>query len=174
MSDIFKNMPVTNSVYYQNPSSTELKNDSTITVKSAIQASNPLDNREKDTLVISEVNSNKSNKTEKKGPIKKLKSFIAEVKKFFASLSEYFKGTVRGVGIGAALGSVVYTAGSIVNYFKSKAAVKAGSELTKKVPNKVLACIVAVIALASSLWKASLDASDRRSDIDHRWTGHDN
>lgn len=110
----------------------------------------------------------------KRGPIRALKDTVAGIKKVFASFKEYAKGTVKGLTAGFAAGSMVFTAGSIFNAVKAKSAQKAGLEVAKKVPNKALAAIVAAGALAVNLWNASLNATEAKSNIDHRWKGHDN
>lgn len=138
-----------------------------ITVKEAISASNV-----SDTVEIS------NKKAKKKGPIKATKEFIANVKKFFATVGSYTKGTAKGIANGAVAGSVVFTAGSVLNAVKqgsaNRAAKKAGEEaakVVKKFPSKVAAGIVAVGAVALSLWNASLDATQKQSEIDMKWTG---
>lgn len=110
-------------------------------------------------------------KTAKKGPIKSVKGFISNIKKFFATASEYAKGTFKGIKNGVVAGSVVYTMGAIYNSVKSKAAAKAQVEF-KNIHNKFLAGAAAAIALGASIWNASLNATQAKSDIDHRWTGH--
>ena len=112
-----------------------------------------------------------NNKKVKKGPIKAVKGFIANVKKFFATVGEYTKGIVKGVTSGFVAGSVVYTGGSVVNGIRQKLADKAGKEAIKKFPSKVAAGIIAVGSLAVSLWNASLNATQKQSEIDMRWTG---
>ncbi len=172
MSEVFNNMPLTNTANYQPTKPLQQEQTAKITVKSAISASNPIDKQENDSVEISAANStNVQNKTEKKGPIKTLKTFIANVKKFFSTTGEYAKGTLKGITTGAVAGSVVYTGGAIINSVKSKAAQKAGKEASK-IPNKLLAGIVAVGALAANIWTASLNATEKQSAIDHRWTGH--
>lgn len=138
-----------------------------VTVKEAISASNV-----SDTVEIS------NKKAKKKGPIKATKEFIANVKKFFATVGAYTKGTVKGITSAAVAGSVVYTAGTVINATKqgvaNRAAKKAGTELPaviKKFPSKVAAGIVAVGAIALSLWNASLDATQKQSEINMKWTG---
>lgn len=138
-----------------------------VTVQEAISASNV-----SDTVEIS------NKKTKKKGPIKATKEFIANVKKFFATVGAYTKGTAKGVANGAIAGSVVFTTGSVINAVKqgsaNRAAKKAGEEaakVVKKFPSKVAAGIVAVGAFALSLWNASLDATQKQSEIDMKWTG---
>ncbi len=138
-----------------------------ILVNDSISAASPATEEKSDTVELS------TNKETKKGPVKSLKGFIANIKKFFASASEYTKGTVKGIASGAVAGSLIYTAGNIINYFKSVSANKAGTAV-KKLPNKVLAVTAAVIAVAGNIWNASLNATERSSDIDHRWTGHQN
>lgn len=138
-----------------------------ITVKEAISASSV-----SDTVEIS------NKKAKKKGPIKATKEFIANVKKFFATIGAYTKGTAKGVANGAVAGSLVFTTGSVINAVKqgnaNRAAKKAGEEaakIVKKFPSKVAAGIVAVGAFALSLWNASLDATQKQSEIDMKWTG---
>lgn len=117
---------------------------------------------------------------EKKGIIKSVKTFIANIKKAFATVSEYSKGMAKGAATGAVAGSLVYTLGAIMNGVKTKAAQKAaqkaGEEFVlknvKRIPNKLLAGIVAVGAIAVNLWNASLNATEKKSEIEHRWTGH--
>ena len=105
---------------------------------------------------------------EKRGPIKAIKGFIANVKKSVATFNEYTKGVFKGLKNGAILGSLIYTAGAIINHFRTKAI-----EGAKKLPNRALAVVGAIAAVAANIWIASLNASDKRSDIDHRWTGHE-
>ena len=119
-----------------------------------------------DTLEISQV------KPKKQGPIKKLKGAIANFKKFFATTGEYIKGTVRGVAVGGSIGAITYTVGDLINKHREKIAAKTGVEQFKKIPNKVLAGLLLVGSLAVNLWKSSLNASEKRSEIEHRWTGH--
>lgn len=99
---------------------------------------------------------------EKKGPIRAIKDFIGGVKKFFSTTGEYAKGATKGVVTGAALGSVIYTIGDIANKVKKK---------TGKA-HMVLAGIAAVGSVAAGLWNASLNASEKASNIDHRYSGH--
>ena len=103
-----------------------------------------------------------SKSKEKKGPVRAVKDFIASFKKFFSTTGEYVKGTAKGLVTGAALGSVVYTAGSIVNKVKNKSG-KA---------HIILAGVAAAGSLAVNLWNASLNASEKASNIEHRYTGH--
>ncbi len=100
----------------------------------------------------------------RKGPIKALKSMIANVKKFGASTAEYSKGLIKGLGFGVVAGSVLYTGGEAVKHFKPKA----------KVPNKLLAGLVLAGSIAVNMWNASLNATEKNSEIDHRWLGHKN
>lgn len=172
MSDIFSNMPIPYSTPTQAKETTATQTTQPVVVKDAIPSSN-VKEQQTDSVQIS------SKKAEKKGPIKSIKGFIANIKKFFATTTEYAKGTVKGLTSGVVAGSVVYTAGSVINFAKQKAAnsaaKKAGEEtvkVVKKIPNKALAVIVAGIALAANIWTASLNATEKSSNIDHRWTGH--
>jgi len=128
-----------------------------ITVKDSIPAANVKTSQQADTVEFS----TKENKT-KQGPIKSIKNGIANIKKFFATTGSYVKGTFNGIKNGAVAGSLIYTGGSILKKFKPES----------KVPHKALAIVAAGVALAGSLWNASLDATEKNSNIDHRWTGH--
>ena len=119
---------------------------------------------------------------EKKGPVKAVKGFVANVKKFFATTGAYIAGTFNGIKSGVVAGSVVYTGVTLSNHLKQKKFTKLeqiakdnGEEFTKKLrklPAKSLAAIAAVGAVAIGLWNASLNATQKNSEIEHRWTGH--
>lgn len=157
MSEVFssiKNVP------YTSPVNSQPLEPAKVQVQQAVPATNVA---QEDKVEIS------NKKPEKKGLIKTVKGGIANIKKFFASTGAYIQGTAKGIGQGAVAGSLVFTGGSIVNAIKAK---KAGTETFKKIPNKALAVVVAGVALAANLWTASLNATERSSEIDHRWTGH--
>ena len=91
-------------------------------------------------------------------------------KKGVATFNEYSKGFFKGIKNGAIFASLIYTGGSVINKIAA---------ITKKknpaISNKAIVITAAVSAIASlgvSLWKSSLNASEKRSDIEHRWTGH--
>ena len=88
---------------------------------------------------------------------------IANIKKSFVSFGEHTKGVFTGVGKGAVVGSLIYTGGQIVNHFKKG---------PKKVHNILLASLGAAVTLGVNVWKGHLNANEKMSDIDHRWTGH--
>ena len=168
MSTIFSDFSTTaTKVAPQAQTSVPVQTPQSVSVKEAIPASTVAN----DTVEI-------SNKKEKKGLIKSVKGFIANVKKFFAAAGEYTKGTVKGIATGAIAGSVVYTGGTAFNAIRQgladRSAQKAGEEVAKvvkKFPSKVAAGIIAVGALAANLWTASLNATEKQSEIDMRWTG---
>lgn len=114
----------------------------------------------------------------KKGPVKTIKGFIAGIKKFFANVGEYSKGIFKGIKNGAISGSILYTGAKIFNFIQDKGAKKAAEvagEAVKKakhLPAPVLAIGAAIISMGVALWNASLNATEKESDIDHRWTGH--
>lgn len=169
MTEIFSNMPQPGIQYPQ--AQKAQTTDKPVTVKDAMsEPEKPVGAQQADSI---EISSKQKEQKEKKGPIKTIKGFIANVKKFTATTSEYVKGTIKGLATGAVAGSVVYTAGQIINSVKTKSALKAGKEATK-IPNKLLAGAVAVIALGANIWTASLNATEKQSQIDHRWTGHNN
>lgn len=147
MTSIFNNMQVP----YTAPA--QVAPNQTVKVKDAVAASNVSAG---DEVELS------AQPKQRKGPIRAVKDFIAGVKKFFSTTGEYVKGTVKGVATGAALGSVIYTVGDLANKAKKK---------TGKA-HMVLAGIAAVGSVAAGLWNASLNASEKASNIDHRYSGH--
>ncbi len=125
------------------------------------------------------VNLKQKTKTKtKKGPVKTIKCAIASIKKFFSTIGEYSKGLFKGIKNGAVSGSILYTGAKIFNYIQDKGAKKAAEtagEVAKQVkhlPAPALALGAAVVSIGAALWNASLNATERKSDIDHRWTGH--
>lgn len=131
------------------------------TVKDALPATNVEAN---DSV---EIKSKKTAKKEKKGLIAGTKSFIASVKKFFASVGIYAKGTAKGIGTGAVVGSAIFGATEILNFVTKKAA-----HGKQNVLGIALGSLAAIGALASNLWTASLDATEKKSEIEHRYIGH--
>ncbi len=167
MSDIFNNIQIPyTSTQTGNAAVSELQKKESAVVKDSISAS-PCNNN------VDSIEIKTEQQKQKKNPIKSLKTFIANIKKFFASAGEYIKGGAKGIAAGSVAGSLIYTAGSILNHFKSKSAEKAGT-VAKKTPNKALAIAAAGIAVAASLWNASLNATERNSNIDLRWQGLNN
>ena len=172
MSNIFSNFTTT-ATKVQQPKETQQVTQP-IAVKEVIAENSP----KADTVELSS-----NNKQTRKGPIKAVKGFIAGVKKFFSTVGEYTKGLFKGIAGGFVAGSVVYAGGSAVNGIRQfladragkKVAQEAGEEFiqkaVKKFPAKVAAGIVAAGALAASLWNASLNATQKQSEIDMRWTG---
>ena len=157
MNNVFDNMPPvsipTRSVIAEPKVST--------TIKDAIPAAKTTESAS-DSVEITQ----QTETTQKKGPIKSVKNFIANIKKTFTSASEYVKGTAKGIGSGAVAASLIYTGGQVIKRFA-----KPESKLSK-IHNKPLAIIAGIGILAANLWTASLNASEKRSQIEHRWTGH--
>lgn len=118
-------------------------------------------------------------KEKKKGPIKKLKNFIGSIKKFNAQAGEYIKGFFKGIGSGALVGGAGFGAFKLVEGIKLKQAGKIVEEAAKEAATKsagkfgkigIAAAVVGVVgALTVNLWKASLNASEKKALIDHRW-----
>lgn len=163
MTSVFDNMPPTTITTNVKP----INVSQPIIEKKQISSTQVQDTPATDTVELSA----KTNKKEKKGIIKTVKGFIAGVKKKLAAASEYAKGTAKGTAAAAVIGSLIYTFGAAFNSIKSKAAQKAGTEF-KNIPNKPIAIVAAVIAFAANIWTASLNATERQSEIEHRWTGH--
>lgn len=93
-------------------------------------------------------------KKNKLGPIGKFKRFIGTTKKAFATMGEYAKGTFKGIVTGAVLGSVGFTALTLMK---------------KPTGAKVVGVLGAVAGLGIQLWRASLRANESRAAIDHTW-----
>lgn len=147
MTNIFNNMQVP----YTAPA--KVASPETVKVQDAVAAS---------TVSGSDKVELSSQPKQRKGPIRAVKDFIGGVKKFFSTTGEYVKGTVKGLVTGAALGSVIYTVGDIANKVKKKSGKG----------HMVLAGIAGVASVAASLWNASLNATEKASNIDHRYSGH--
>lgn len=157
MNNVFENMPPvsvpTRAVTTTPKVSTTVKEAVTAAQTTAPQA---------DTVEIT----TKEQNQQKKGPIKTVKGFIANIKKTFSSAGEYIKGTAKGITSGAIAASLIYTGGQVIKRFA-----KPDSKLSK-IHNKPIAIVAGLATLAANLWTASLNASEKRSQIDHRWTGH--
>ena len=150
-NDIRPNVPYTAPVRETTP----------IAVKEALPASS--------VSVADTVELSKKEKKEKKGLIAGTKEFIANFKKFFATVGIYTKGTLKGIGVGAVAGISVFGVTELANTILRKAA-----HGKKNVLGIVLGSVAALGALASNLWTASLDATEKQAEIDHRYIGHKN
>ena len=162
MSDVFKDFnvpfqqqPALQATVASNPATVQQQG---IMVKDAI-ASAKVNNQNGDTHQISK-------KVKKEGPIKRLKRGIANVKKFFATVGEYAKGLGKGVFYGTVAGGSVYGAGALANVIK-----KHSNADAKLIKNKNWAIATAACVLVANLWKASLNATDVRSNIHDRYIG---
>ena len=175
---VFDNMKIQPGVTSQpaTTATTAANNTDSIPVATqSVTTSNPA-TQSADTVEIS------TQTKEKKGPVKAVKGFIANVKKFFVTTGAYIGGTFKGITSGAVAGSVVFTGATITNALKQKkfnklaeAAAAKSEQFTKKLhklPAKSLAIVAGVLALGANLWTASLNATEKQSEIDHRWTGH--
>ena len=165
MSDVFKDFnvpfqqqPTLQATVATSPAAVQQQG---IMVKDAI-ASAKVNNQNGDTLQI-------AGKTKKEGPIKRLKRGIANVKKFFATVGEYAKGIGKGVFYGSVAGGSVYGIGALANVIK-----KHNNPETKLIKNKTWAIVTAACVLAANFWKASLNATDVRSNIHDRYIGTEN
>ncbi len=122
---------------------------------------------------VDSVEITKTEEKPKKGIIGKFKDFIRTIKKFNATIGGYTKATFVGAKDAVLAGSALFTIGSVINHFKTKAATKAGEEALKKLrklPSKTLGIIGAIAAVGISFWKASLEVNKDRAEIDHSWT----
>ena len=103
--------------------------------------------------------------------IKSIKRGIANVKKFFATVSSYANGIYKGAVYGAGTGLAVLGIGGIANAVKKHKAT--ANEKVKLIHSKPLAIAAGICVLAGNIWKASLNATDARSDIHDRYVGTD-
>ncbi len=165
MTSVFQDMPPTNITTNVKPANVSQP----IVEKREIPSTKVQESVPSDTVELS----TKTNKKEKKGVIKSIKGFIASIKKTLTAIAEYAKGAAKGTVAAAVIGSLIYTFGNVFNSIKSKASQKAGTEF-KNIPNKPIAIVAAVIAFAANIWIASLNSTEKQSEIDHRWTGHNN
>jgi len=108
----------------------------------------------------------------KKGLVTRFKDFIRTIKKFNATLGGYTKATFVGAKDAVIAGSTLYAGFKVIDFFKTKAAQKAGKEAIKSMKKLpvVAGVIGAIAAIGISFWKASLDVNKDRAEIDHSWT----
>lgn len=125
---------------------------------------------------------------QKKGFVQSLKDFVRAVRKFFINVSEYGKGTAKGVFSGGIVGALVFGAThavlSIKKFVKNRSGniakgIEEGIETAgKKAPKAlkktklplVLGIISGAFVLVKNLWDASLIANEKKADVDHRYT----
>lgn len=148
MTGIFNNMNISNKTMTPNVNSQQVG----IPVQTALPATN-----------VSQDQVQLSQPKEKLPFFKRVSNGIANIKKSFVSFGEHTKGVFSGLGKGAVAGSLVYTGGALVNHFKKG---------PKKVHNVLLASLVGAVTLGVNVWKGHLNANEKMSNIDHRWTGH--
>lgn len=114
----------------------------------------------------------------KKGFIRKFKDVCSSVKKFFVGVGEYAKGTIKGVFFGGIAAGAVLGADAIKGASKIIKDAKAGDAAGKAVKvlstkGKVAAGALGLAVLGYNLFKASLNASEKKASVDHRWgSGH--
>ena len=134
-------------------------------------------------------------KKNKLGPIKRLKRFIGNVKKGVVTAGEYtkgfFKGTLQGGIAGGVLGGAIYATGKVLKdpavlvqtpvvgkLFRNLKIVSNPEILDKSILAKVLKSkttaiaaggVALAIGLISALWKASINANEKRDLIEHKY-----
>jgi len=107
-------------------------------------------------------------------PPKKKRSFFQKIRDFYASIkkgvintTEYGKGTFKGLVSGAVGVMAVLGVDSMINLVK-----KAPNHISTK--GKIIAGVVGAVCMGVNLFKAYLNANEKKAQIDHRWqTGHD-
>lgn len=131
----------------------------------------PTQPQEQDEVVIQEPK-------KKKSLIRKFKDGYASFKKGLITAGEYTKGTVKGLFYGGVVAGGVVGVDAIMGASKIIKSAKAGELADKAVKvlstkGKVLAGVVGLAVLGYNLFQASLNASEKKADIDHRWgSGH--
>ena len=129
-------------------------------------------------------------KPERKGLVKTVNQAISNFKKFFASAEAYTVAGAKGVGKGVIAGSLFLAGGLLVNEARKLPAIiaKKGRDVAQEViansdakiaklakNNKFIgvgAALCGIATFATTLWKASLDLNEKKSDIEHRYEGH--
>lgn len=108
-----------------------------------------------------------STKQEKKSIWQGFKDDYTSFRKFFVTLGEYTKGTLKGL---------VYGGTAVVGILGTDA-LRGMVKKSSKVPStkgKIAAGIAGAAVFTYNLFNASLNANSRKANIDHRWqTGHD-
>lgn len=102
----------------------------------------------------------------KRSFFQKARDLYAGMKKMFIAQWEYTKGIAKGAVAGAIGAVAVLGVDAIRNTIK-----KAPTFSTK---GKVAAGAVATVAMGVNIFKAYLNANQKKAEVDHRWrTGHD-
>lgn len=129
-----------------------------------------------DTVEVSE--EAKKEPKEKKSFIRSFKDGFASIKKFFIGVGEYTKGAVKGLFYGGIAAGAIVGADAIKGAARIIKDAKAGEVAGKAVKvlstkGKVAAGVVGLAVLGYQLFKASLNATEKKADVDHRWgSGH--
>ena len=124
-------------------------------------------------------------KKKKTSLVQRFKNFVAGVKKFFIASWEYTKGTAKGIFYGATAALGILGVDGVINAVKNAKADKLVETATDVAPKaiekakrfstkgKVFAGIAAVATLGYQLFKSSLNVSEKKAAVDHRWgSGH--
>lgn len=148
MPEVFSNMNISNKLVKPNVNNQQAG----IPVQNVLPATN-----------VSQDQVQLTQPKEKMSVFKRISKGIANIKKGFVSFGEHTKGVFSGLGKGAVVGSLIYTGGAIINQLKKG---------PKKIHNVVLASLGAAATVGLNVWKGHLNANEKMSDIDHRWTGH--
>jgi hypothetical protein len=118
----------------------------------------------------------------KKSIIRKFKDGFSSIKKFFIGIGEYTKGAVKGLLYGGIAASsiigidAVKGATRIIKDAKAGNLISNGAKEAVKVlstKGKIVAGTVGLGVMAYQLFQASLNASEKKAGVDHRWgSGH--
>lgn len=111
-------------------------------------------------------------KKPKKGIITRFKDFIRTIKKFNTTVGGYTKATFDSAKNATITGALLYTGVKVVDFFKTRAARKAGKDIIKSMKKMpiVAGILGAISAIGLTFWKASLNVNKDRAEIDHSWT----
>ncbi|MCD8377631.1 MAG: hypothetical protein LUB59_02450, partial [Candidatus Gastranaerophilales bacterium] len=107
-----------------------------------------------------------STKKRKTSLWQKIKNGYTSIKKGFITASEYFKGTLKGLIYGGAVGLAVLGADAVRGIVKK-------SPKTVSTKGKIIAGLAGASVMAYNLFNANLNANEKKANVDHRWqTGH--
>lgn len=117
----------------------------------------------------------KEPKKKKTSLFQHLKNGCAGFQKFFIGVAEYTKGLFKGIAEGAIAAIGVIGVDAVISAAKRAKAPESAEKATKMISpkGKAFAGVVAAVMLGYNLFKAHLNSSERKANVDHRWgTGH--
>ncbi|OGH99116.1 MAG: hypothetical protein A2104_00830 [Candidatus Melainabacteria bacterium GWF2_32_7] len=105
----------------------------------------------------------------KVGVIQKVKNFISAAKKAYITVVGYTKAAIGGTITGGILGGLTYGGLKVVDFAKN---FRKEKEAIRHIPKPLIigtAATVGLIKLGTTLFNASLDISESKNHVDHRY-----